>query len=140
MVGNCQLTLNIRGKPWYKDFYPSRVPHVSPGTKAHPWQSLIAQCRGTDSIVAGIITSSQHISCLYGADHITLECFPHERKKKKALLEHYRQEAPYVAPRAGFEPATARLTAECSAVELTGNVFTSVPEEMVPCQGLLLSA
>ena len=31
-----------------------------------------------------------------------------------------------MAPRAGLEPATTRLTAECSTIELSGNAVVSV--------------
>ncbi len=48
----------------------------------------------------------------------TLEAISEE---DKAMLTLYRLKIEEVAPRAGLEPATKRLTAACSTTELPGN-------------------
>ncbi len=38
-----------------------------------------------------------------------------------------------VAPRAGFEPATDRLTVDCSTTELPGNLYRRATRAIAPC-------
>src|SRR5947199_8185507 len=60
------------------------------------------------------------------------------RRRTTARSSQAHRETESVAPRAGFEPATNRLTAGCSTAELPGTNAVCAPaitKGLSPCQG-----